>query len=211
MGHRINSTYPRKILWVGLSLLENCMMGEYFLFSIERGSYLFIYFAWGGMLCFFAAVLWKQIMTHAPVLQLQSRGPGLHVRSCFAERVVQEHMRHCRLRLQGHCQRRPSAPWQGALFPFQTAPPCLFPVWFVQGVTRTPRSGVQPIFFSLSFSLRLKIPVSHLLSVDTDAPKSRVLVHTFRCLAGSPVNTTNTTVADSIWWPFVLTFQPFTN
>lgn len=185
-------------------------MWKYFYFSIERGSYL-IYFAWGGMLCFFAAVLSKKITTRAPVLQLQSHGLGLHVRSCFAEWVFQEHTQRCCLCLQGHSQRRASCPWEGALFPFQKAPPHLFPAWFVQGVTSTPRSGVQPIFFSLSFSRGLKIPVSHFLSVDTDAPKSGILFHTFQCLAWSPVNALNTTVADSIWWPFVLTFQPFTN
>lgn len=163
------------------------------------------------MLYFFAAILSKTIRMHAPVFQLQSRGLGLHLRSCFAERVVQEHMRHCCLCLQGHRRRRASAPSQGALFPFQTAPPHLLPAWFVQGATSAPWSGVQPIFFSLSFSLRLKIPVSQFLSVDTDAPKSGILFHNFCCLARSPINAANTTVADGIWWPFVLTFQPLTN
>lgn len=142
--------------------------------------------------------------------QIQSHGLGLHMRSCFAELEFQEDTCCC-LCLQGHHWWRTSAPGEEAFFPFQTAPPCLFLVCFVQGVPSTHWSGVQPIFFSLSFSLRLRTPLSHFLSVDTEAPKSTILMRTIRCLAQSPTNAANNTVADSIWWPFVLTFQPLTN
>lgn len=108
-----------------------------------------------------------------------------------------------------------STPCWWALSPFQVVPPQLSPAQFVQGVTSitpTPAkgSGLQPISLSVSFSSRLKIPISLFLPVDTDASKSRTF-YTSCCSAWSSLNATGSTIAGSIWWPFVLTFQPLTN
>lgn len=137
------------------------------------------------------------------VLQLQSRGFRLTLRSCLVVPVVKEPMKSHH---QGQLHLEEELCSLPKQLLFASLPDALCREWPAQ-----PCSAVQPIFFSLSFSLRLQIPASHFLSVDTDAPKSRILFHSLYCLAWSPINAANTRAADSIQWPFVLTFQPLTN
>lgn len=101
------------------------------------------------------------------VLELQSRGLGLDLRSCVVVPVVKEPIK---VTTKDSCSlRRSFAPFPS----LPSFPQALCREW---PASPPPRSGVQPIFFSLSFSLRLEIPASHFLSVDTDAPKPRTTV-----------------------------------
>lgn len=163
------------------------------------------------MLCFFAAVLSKKITAQALVFQLQSRGLELHLRSSIAERVVQEHRRRCCLCLQGHRWWRARAPLTKSFVPFpdSSSSPLSCMVW--AGSDQHILIWCAANFLFAIIFPRLKIPISHFLSMDNDAAKSGILFRTFCCLAQLPINAANTIVTDSIWWPFVLSFQPLEN